>query len=152
MLPPFLEIRLLKASPCGRGGAVRRRRGAKKYQISLFFRTVEDACPYNLWIFCSLRLNALCTQNLPLWKFLRSFFQKATTNTIAYHGTNAERTMCAKIFQYESFCGAFFKKRPINIINSCNNWGRGPPRPYGKRRCQRRRNERFRPKEYRSKP
>ena len=44
----FRGIRLLKASPLGRGGAVRRRRGAKKYQISLFFRTVEDACPYRL--------------------------------------------------------------------------------------------------------
>ena len=38
--------------------------------------------------------------------------------------------LCAlKIFQYESFCGAFFKKRPINTINYRNTLGRRPKNP-----------------------
>ena len=32
--------------------------------------------------------------------------------TINNRNTLVEPAMCAKIFQYESFCGAFFKKRP----------------------------------------
>ena len=75
----FLGIRLLKASPRGRGGAVRRRRGAKKYQISLFFRTVEDACPYNNKVLLSIVEPAMCVKNFPLevfWRYL--FFKKGS--------------------------------------------------------------------------
>ena len=43
--PAVFGIRLLKASPCGRGGAVRRRRGAKKYQIYLFLGPSRTPVP-----------------------------------------------------------------------------------------------------------
>ena len=84
--------------------------GAKKYQISLFFRTVEDACPY---MFVGIfRSSVLCALKPFSMKVFAELFSKSDhKNTSAYHSTNVERTMCAKTFQYESFLRHFFSKK-----------------------------------------
>ena len=85
----------------------------KMIEFVCFFRTVEDAGPYNLWIFCFLWSNALCAQKPSVGSFLSHFFSKKwqKQNPIVYHHTTPERTMCVKTFPYESFWRYLFSKR-----------------------------------------
>ena len=71
MLPPFLGIRLLKASPLGRGGAVRRRRGAKPHSQHTCHPVGANCVRPREHQGAPLQIRALIFKNIKFYSFLR---------------------------------------------------------------------------------
>ena len=88
LLPPFLGIRLLKASPLGRGGAVRRRRGAKNIKFHHFFGQSRTPVPTGLYEYIR--------RTHEITHLIVGVGALDDPKTINYRNTLVERTMCAK--------------------------------------------------------
>ena len=107
----FFAIRLLKASPLGRGGAVRRRRGAKPHSQHTCHPVGANCVRPREHQGAPLQIIMLIVKNI---KFHYFFGQSRTpVPTILEFLVLCGRAQdVRKIFLFGSFCGAFFKKRP----------------------------------------